>query len=67
MSVDVLTAIISLLIAIGGTAASMYFYFKSKLHAFRKFVDELDDALYDDKISEDEFRSLWERFKALIS
>jgi hypothetical protein len=33
----------------------------------RQFIDTLDDALYDDRISEDEFRSLWSRFKAMFS
>jgi len=40
--------------------------FKAKLKAIREFIDELDDALYDDKISEEEYRKLWEKFKKIV-
>ncbi|MFN4337389.1 MAG: hypothetical protein ACK4FV_07460 [Candidatus Nitrosocaldus sp.] len=43
-----------------------YYAFKKRLHAVRQFLDALDDALYDDKISEEEFRTLWSKFKQMI-
>lgn len=57
---------ISMLIGSGGAVAAMYIYMKQRLHALRKLIDLLDDALYDDTVTEDEFRRIWEQFKALL-
>ena len=38
---------------------------KTKLTAIREFIDTLDDALKDDKVTEEEYRQLWEKFKKL--
>jgi len=52
-----------LVIATGG----MYFLlFKKKLTQFRAFIVSVDDALYDDKVTEDEFRMIYESAKKLI-
>jgi hypothetical protein len=40
--------------------------FKAKVSAVRGFVDALDDALKDDKVTEEEYKVLWERFKAVV-
>ena len=40
-------------------------HFKTKLAALRDFIDTLDDALKDDKVTEEEYRQLWEKFKKL--
>jgi oligoendopeptidase F len=40
--------------------------FKAKLTAVREFIDTLDDALKDDKVTEEEYRQLWEKFKKLV-
>ena len=40
--------------------------FKTKLKAVREFVDTLDDALYDNSVSEEEYRALFEKFKKII-
>lgn len=40
--------------------------FKSKISALREFIDILDAALADDKISEEEFSRLFEAFKKLF-
>jgi hypothetical protein len=33
--------------------------FKNIFSAVRKFVDHIDDSIYDDKVTEDEFRKGW--------
>jgi hypothetical protein len=59
----VITAIISIL----ATFFTQYILFKRKLRAVREFIDKLDDALYDDRITEDEYKELWEKFKAILN
>lgn len=39
---------------------------KRKIKEIRKLIESVDNALYDDKISEDEFRDIFRRFKVLI-
>jgi oligoendopeptidase F len=41
--------------------------FKSKLHDVRQFIDTLDDALYDDKVTEQEYRAIWELFQKIVN
>lgn len=41
--------------------------FKTRLHAVRNFIVTVDDAIYDDTITEDEFRQVWESAKRIIS
>ena len=41
--------------------------FKQKLTDIREFVDALDDALKDSKITEEEWQALWEHFKKLVA
>jgi hypothetical protein len=52
------------------TAVATFFFawgiFKRKLRTIREAIDTLDDALYDDKITEDEYRAIWEKFKKII-
>jgi hypothetical protein len=64
--IDTLLTYISPIIG-GVVGIYSYYAFKRRLHVVRQFIDTLDDALYDDRISEDEFRSLWSRFKAMFS
>ena len=40
--------------------------FKTKLNRITTFMVTLDQALYDDKITEEEFRDLFEKFKKII-
>ncbi|MCS6768304.1 MAG: hypothetical protein RMJ59_02090 [Candidatus Nitrosocaldus sp.] len=54
------------LLTLIGMGAYAYYSFKRRLRAIRRFIDTLDDALYDDRISEDEFRALWSKFKAVV-
>lgn len=39
---------------------------KKILKAIREMVDHVDEAVYDDKITEEEFRGAWEHLKGLI-
>ena len=48
------------------TGSIIYLYFKRKLSQIRVFIDALDDALYDDNITEEEFRRIWKSLKELI-
>jgi len=61
-------AIISLLLLLAGYYGSYYLIFKKKLSEFReklsKFspcLESVDEALKDDKVSEEEFRIAWDR------
>lgn len=58
----------SLILLLAGYYGSYYFIFKKKLSEFReklsKFspcLESVDDALKDDKVSEEEFRTVWDR------
>lgn len=51
---------------LGAEAVGAYAIFRKKRHAFRLAVDAVDDALYDDKITEVEYRDIWERFRELF-
>ncbi|MEM4321094.1 MAG: hypothetical protein QW475_04565 [Candidatus Nitrosocaldus sp.] len=67
---DTTLAIISAALIISTAVAASFVYyirFKRKLKAFREFIDLLDDALYDDRITEEEYRALWDKFKRLIN
>jgi CRISPR/Cas system CSM-associated protein Csm2 small subunit len=69
----VLIEVIYSILGIFGAVALGYFvndirYKKGKkiLAELRKLVDHVDDSVYDDKISEEEFRQGWERLKGLF-
>ncbi len=66
---SVISSILSLLplvITSASTYSVCYILFKRKLKEVREAIDALDDALQDDKISEEEFRKIWSKFKAII-
>jgi len=48
-------------------AALKWRYIKAKLSALREFIDALDDALKDDRVTEEEFNRLFELFKKLFA
>jgi hypothetical protein len=67
--ISVISSILSwlpLVIASASTYSVCYILFKRKLKEVREAIDALDDALQDDKISEEEFREIWDKFKAII-
>ena len=39
---------------------------KTKIKAVREFVVLLDEALYDDRVTEEEWQQLWEKFKKIL-
>ena len=39
---------------------------KTQLSEIRQLVDAVDDALYDDEVSEDEFRAIFQRLMDLV-
>ena len=39
---------------------------KNKLNQVRKLLDDVDDAVKDDNITEDEFRKIWTDFAAVV-
>ncbi len=40
---------------------------KNKLNRVRKLLDDMDDAVRDDNITEDEFRKIWTDFAEVVS
>ncbi len=46
--------------------AYIYANSKKKIRSIRELVDNVDDALYDDKVNEEEFRKIFESAKAVI-
>ena len=65
MSAELITAIIAIVSAIGVSLVA-WNSFKEKLSQIRKFVDTLDDALYDNEVTEKEYQQIWENFVSVI-
>ena len=67
--ISVISSILSLLpivITSASTYSVCYILFKRKLKEVREAIDALDDALQDDKISEEAFNEIWSKFKAIV-
>ena len=43
-----------------------YVLVKGKLHQFRHFIDSIDTAVTDDRVSEEEFREVYDAARAFI-
>ena len=56
-----------LIVAISVLSGLGWGFAKSKITQIRKLADAVDDALYDDKISEQEFRMIFARLRTLIN
>jgi Na+/H+ antiporter NhaB len=65
--IETISIVITAVVSVLATFFTQYALFKRKLRAVREFVDTLDDALQDDKVTEQEYRELWEKFKALFN
>jgi uncharacterized ion transporter superfamily protein YfcC len=63
---DIIVLIINTVITAVATFFLTWGVFKRKLHTIREAIDTLDDALYDNKITEDEFRAIWEKSKKIV-
>ncbi len=62
-------SIITAVIAIAGSISAVSIYwqkFKARLDLFRKTIDTVDDAIYDNMVTEQEFQAIWKAFKALV-
>jgi len=44
-------------------ALAVYAVVKYRLHQVRQLLDVVDDALYDDKVSDEEFAAIWKAVK----
>lgn len=53
--------VVSFLLLLAGYYGSYLLIFKKKLSEFRACIDTVDDAVKDDKVSEEEFRLAWDR------
>jgi ribosome recycling factor len=65
-----LETVIGIIVSVAVTilaARRKFEQFKQKLTDIREFVDALDDALKDSKITEEEWQALWEHFKKLVA
>jgi hypothetical protein len=55
------------IIPLGIAVAGGYFLgAKRKIHQVRVLLDEVDDAIQDDRVTEEEFRRIWNRTRNLI-
>jgi hypothetical protein len=46
--------------------AYIYANSKKKIRSIRQLIDNVDDALYDDKVNDEEFQKIFESAKAVI-
>jgi hypothetical protein len=65
--IETISIVITAVVSVLATFFTQYALFKRKLHTIREFIDELDNDLYDDKVTEEEYRALWEKFKAIFN
>jgi len=59
-------SLLQLLGLLGAEALGGYAIFRLRLHQIRKVIDELDDALLDDKVTENELKRIWTALKGLF-
>lgn len=61
--INILSLVISLVMGLSG---GYFLIFKKKLSKLRKLIDAVDDAVYDNAITEAEFKKIYEHAKELI-
>lgn len=59
-------SLLQLLGLLGAEALGIYGILRLRLHQIRKLIDELDDALLDDKVTENELNRIWAAVKKLF-
>jgi len=65
MEAEIVSAIIAIVGSIAG--ATIYWQrFKTKLSQVRQLIEVVDDALYDNKVTEKEYQAIWEAVKRLL-
>jgi hypothetical protein len=66
---DSITLIGTVVVIITSSSGVFLFYYKkikNKLSAIRNALDELDNALKDDHVTEEEFIEIFKRFKLIV-
>ena len=63
---EVLAKILPYLISLGIGAFAGWELVKTKIHELAEFFNVVDEALYDDAVTEKEFRAIWEKGRALF-
>jgi len=53
--------VIAAILLLAGYYGSYYLIFKKKLSEFRACLESVDEALKDDKVSNEEFSTVWDR------
>ena len=63
---EVLAKILPYLLSLGIGAFAGWELVKTKIHELAEFFKTVDEALYDDAVTEKEFRAIWEKGRALF-
>jgi hypothetical protein len=63
---EVLAKILPYLVSLGIGAFAGWELVKTKIHELAEFFKTVDEALYDDAVTENEFRAIWEKGRALF-
>ena len=63
---EVLAKILPYLVSLGIGAFAGWELVKTKIHELAEFFKTVDEALYDDAVTEKEFRAIWEKGRALF-
>jgi len=63
---EVLAKILPYLVSLGIGAFAGWELVKTKIHALAEFFKTVDEARYDDAVTEKEFRDIWEKGRALF-
>jgi len=68
MAIDVVASmIITAIITALAIFVPTWHHFKKRISKLRELIIEVDEALKDDNVTEEEFRRIWERVKAVFS
>jgi len=63
---EVLAKILPYLLSLGIGAFAGWELVKTKIHELAEFFKTVDEALYDDAVTENEFRAIWEKGRSLF-
>ena len=67
MELDTISIIVSATVTIAAVLLGIRWQLaKNKLSEIRKLIDAVDDALYDDSVSEEEFREIFQRLMTVV-
>lgn len=60
-TIEIILGVVGIVISLAtGYYGSKWYFFKGKLSTVRTCIDKVDDALKDDKVSEQEYRDIWD-------